>query len=173
MTIWASGEKLTAAKLNSFMHITVEKTTQTGRSSTTTTAVDPDLVLPLLTDYTYDFRFQLYLSSATNAAGDWKGNLAFPSGALCTYSGHSVADTLASSYTDNLTAGPTSRRDTTSPGLDLTYGCSTSGTLAVITGRITMGSTAGDLSLYWAQSSSNANETRVLEGSAATAWRVY
>jgi len=48
---------------------------------------------------------------------------------------------------------------------------SATGSLAVIRGRITVGATAGNLSLFWAQNSSNATATQVLEGSTAVARR--
>lgn len=168
---YLAGEILTADALNAWLPITVQKAATTARNTIVTEVADPDLVVPLPASTSWDFRFVLFINSIANAAGDWSGHLEWMTGGTCTYSGYSVANSLASATSADMNAGPTIRLDGTSPGLDLVFGASTTGTIAIIEGKISVSTTAGNLTLFWAQDSSNANDTQLLNGSFATAIR--
>lgn len=151
--------------------VTAAKTLTTSRNSTTTDTADPHLVLALAASKTYDIKGVLLVSSAANAAGDFKFSFTFPTGAELTVAPIGVHDSLASSSSaDGQFAVITP--DASSPTSSLSFGASTTATGIQVEGRITVGSTAGNLTLLWSQLSSNANATSLLQGSWLTAYPV-
>lgn len=66
---WASGETITASKLQDMLPIMVTKVNATSRTSTTATA-DPDLVITLRANVTYHIKMSC--SAIGDAAGDIK-----------------------------------------------------------------------------------------------------
>ena len=171
VTLFNSGQKLRASRLNAMItymtRISASKATDTSRNTTTTNTADPDLVLPLAANTSYDVHLMLILTSAANAAGDFKAELQFPSGATCSFVPHGLIDTLASGSSGDLQAGSVSL-DTSSPTGSFSAGVSTSATGVLITARVTTVS-AGDLTLAWSQLASNANNTTLKGGSTMTA----
>lgn len=166
-----SGNIIYADDIYGLAPISAQKGAAESRTSTTVQTVDSALVLSLPASTTWDFDLLLFLSSNANAAGDWAGHLEWPANATCSYGGMSLVDTLASGSSADAQAGPTTRLDAASPGSTLVFGTSTTGSIALIRGRIALGVTAGNLSLFWAQNSSNATPSFVLEGSTFTARR--
>lgn len=171
MTVTA-GSPIYASDINDWRPVTAYKTALTGRNSTTTNSADPDLVLSLLAGATYNVRAELITSSAANAAGDFRAAWSWTGTAtLGYYAGQGLVTAVASGSSGDVILGPTDRLDSTSPGTDFLSGCSTAGQFLVLAGWIAC-TTAVTLSLTWSQRTSNANDTRVLEGSRITAVRI-
>lgn len=168
---YTNAQELTADELNSWLPIAVQKNAATSRATVIVPAADPDLVLPLLGTYTYEGVFNIFISSAVNAAGDWRGVLHWTSGTL-TNGMNGLSNALASGFTGTSTTSPTTRLDIDGTGTEVIMGASTSGLLVQIPFYISMGAADGTVSLWWAQETSNANNTVVLEGSWAVAKRV-
>jgi len=171
---YLAGEILSADDLNAWLPVKVQKPTATSRNTTVVEAIDPHLQLALPANTTWDFRFVLFISSAANAAGDFSGRLEWTAAsASVSYSAWGPSNSLASgTVAPDVNFGPTTRLEADGNGLDIVFGASTTGVMVVYTGTITLVAGAGTLSLWWAQDSSNANNTSVLEGSFATAERV-
>lgn len=172
-TLPAAGVTLTASTLSALITelrpITASKATTTSRNTTTTDTADPDLVLAVAVSRTYDIKGVLLVSSAANAAGDFKHSFSFPTGATFTLTAIGVHDALASSSSGDGQFGSNDLLDATSPTGSLSYGASTSPTGIQVEARLVTGSTAGNLTLLWSQLSSNANNTNLLGGSWLTA----
>jgi len=171
----ASGETLTAAKLQALISelrpITASKSATTSRNTTTTETADPHLVLPLLANRTYDVKGVLLVTSAANAAGDFRCSFTFPTGATVSSGAIGVHDSLASlTSADGQFSGEAA--DATSPTAAVGYGASTSVTAIQVELRVAVGANAGNLTLQWAQLASNANNTNLLSGSWLTATTV-
>jgi len=149
----------------------VLKLTLTPRNSTITPTADPHLLVALPINTSWDIYLKLFLSSNTNAAGDFRGRFAYPAGATVSHGGLGLVTAIASGGAGDLIATPTTRLDATSPSVEYQTGCSTSGMIAIIIGSIDMAGTAGNLTLEWAQRVSNANSTNVLEGSELICYR--
>lgn len=167
----AGGDIIYASDINDWRPVTAVKAAATSRASTTTNSADPDLAVSLLAGGTYDFTAKLFMSSDANAAGDWRGAFTWTGTASVSYSGLALVTAIASGGSGSLIASPTIRLDSTSPGADFLAGCSTAGMLAVIHGRIVC-TDAQTLTLAWSQRTSNANNTKLLEGSSLTAYRI-
>lgn len=176
MTAPNAGEDIVSSDFRAWLPQKKIKAILTGRSSDTSFDADPDLILTVpAANADYSFLFTLYVSSAANAAGDMKAQIAWDIPTATGSCGCNTASTaLASGFTPTeMVLGPTNRLDTSSPIGGMTWGCSTSGTLVLITGHLTVGDTVGDIWLEWAQNSSNANESRVLEGSTFELWQTF
>lgn len=169
MTVFG-GDVIYASDINDWRPVSATKAAATSRNTTVSNLADPDLSIPLLAGATYNLLLQLYLSSAANAAGDFRGAFSWTGTASVTVGGLGLVTGLASGGSGDLIASPATRLDATSPTLDFLTGTSTAGMLAVLHGRITC-TTAVQLTLAWSQRVSNANDTRVLEGSNLTAFR--
>lgn len=150
--------------------LTATKPLTTSRNTVTATAADPDLSLTIPAGGTWDFELPLLLSSAANAAGDflcelgWTGTASVPNVGI-----HGLHNTLASGSQADLEGAGVSN-DSTSPTAAFVVGTSTSTSMALIKGHI-LTSTVVVLTLNWAQFSSNANNTNLLQGSTFTARR--
>lgn len=170
--MYAAGDILTADELNSWLPIHAAKSVNTPRTSTISRTADPHLTVPLLATYTYEFDLMLIMSSATNAAGDFSGELQWPANCTVTHGGLALIDTIASGNSASLVAGAYALADTVSPGSDFPMGCSQTGMMALLKGRIAVGATPGNLLLAWAQLASNINATTLHANSSITAQRV-
>jgi len=173
-TIPAAGAKLPASVLSALITelrpVSAFKTVDTSRASTVARVADPDLSVTLPADSDWDFELVLLISSAANAAGDFSGEFAYPTGAAISHLTLGLVDTLASGISADLSADGNTR-DATSPSNAFDLGCSTAVVCALVSGRIEVGSTAGALTLNWAQLASNANATVVQDGSRLVARR--
>jgi hypothetical protein len=148
-----------------------DKTSDTSRNTTVVRVADPDLTLALPANSTWEYTLMLILNSAANAAGDFSGEMAFPSGAVHAFGSHGVDIALPSGQSADLSAD-SDTRDATSPSADFGVGCSTLTTSVFVHGRVEIGATPGSLTLNWAQNTSNANNTTVQDGSFMVAHRI-
>ena len=171
----SAGAKLRASVLSALITelrpVSAVKTSDTSRNTTTSRTADPDLSVAVPANSTWDYELLIVATSAANAAGDISIEMQYPSGATHMYGAHGVVDTLASGASADLFAG-TDSRDNTSPSAALSFGLSTTFTSILVSGRVEIGATPGNLLLAWAQSASNANNSTVKNGSRLVAHRV-
>src|SRR5262245_10010022 len=123
---WVVGEVVPAATMNIEIRdqfntyvfntfVTASKGGDTSRASTTTRTADPDLVLALPANSTWEWLAWLFISSAANAAGDFSHEWQFPANCTVNCSQMALDPALPSGAIASLNAGPTTRADTTSP----------------------------------------------------------
>lgn len=171
----AAGAKVRASSLAAWLTertpLQAIKTSATSRNTTVSRTADPDLTLALPANSAWEVQIVLLLSSAANAAGDFSGEIAFPTGSTVSSGGHGLDIGLASGATSSLTAGTASSSDSSTPTTNIDWGCSTIITEAVLRARVTT-STAGSVTLNWAQSSTNGSNTTVNIGSRIVATKV-
>jgi len=124
------------------------KTANTSRSSTTTTTVDPHLVIAVEANATYNVLANLVWRPS--GSGGFRFKFTGPSGAEMIYVDNDSGSvlTINSELTFNVTTG------------------------ASVGGILVTGGTAGNLSLFWAQNVSNATATVLNEHSSVWARRV-
>lgn len=151
--------------------ITAIKTSNQDKTNNTL-ADDPELTVALTVNTTFDILADLYISSNGNAQGDFSGALTFPAGCTLHLGTLGPANTLASGSISDVVAGLIGLGDTSSPSTTFAFGASTAGVCARVFGRIIVGSTAGNLTLQWAQEVTNANFTRFHAGSTLTIRKV-
>lgn len=170
----SAGQTLTAAKFEDLasyaVPITAVKASDTSVNTDGTVNSDPELVIVLPANRTYDIEVVIHATSAANAAGDLRVAYAWTNTATVTRGGDGLALALASGTSADLNA-PALAADTTSPTSDLTYGVSTTRTVVREVLTVVTGGTAVTLTLQWAQETSNANNTTVLTGSKMIARR--
>lgn len=164
---WVVGEVVTAAQMNAEIRdqfnsliagqLTVVKSANTARTSTTTLAADPHLALSVAASATYLLDGFIDYDGAFGAGG-LKIDFTLPASATLRWGplGNVVADTTQK-YTSN----------TVSTGsLPVgTYGTGGNHTGATLRGYLTVAGTAGTVTLRWAQDTSNATATTVYAGS--------
>lgn len=163
----AAGQRITAALLRSMLPQTVRKTADTERPATTTYADDPHLTfaaeanavytmygwIKYFADPTPDLKIQF--SVPTGCLGEW--------GWLMPGSGSVAAGTAGYSIrteTNDVTQGRTG------------YGTSDSTHMTPMGGLFRMSSTAGNITLQWAQNTSNATATTLYTDSFLTFLRI-
>jgi len=114
---------------------------------------DTDLVIPLLPNRHYGFMCVLKVNS--HATPDWKSTFAAIVGATGFFNIGTVTDLFSTpqAFGTNVTLAT----DATDQ-MNITYG------------DVTMGATAGNLQLRWAQVNSSVEDTTLLEGSYIIAW---
>jgi len=151
---------------------TVEKPSDTSRTSTTTRTADPHLSLALPANSTWNFDGDLIVNSAANAAGDLSIEFAFPASATLTVATHGLDVNLASGSFGTVDAVVQANQTTTSPTTAQNFGCSTTQISIHVSGRIVLAGTSGSLVLNWAQQTSSASATTLQNGSYLTARRV-
>jgi hypothetical protein len=167
---WVVGEVVTAALMNAEIRdqlnslITVQpisavKSADTGRTSTTTLASDPHIVLAVAANATYllDGWFEY---DGAFGAGDLKMDWSLPASAALRWApfGNASGDTTQKHTTGSVEAGVT----TASVG---TYGVGATRNAVAPRGYLTTGATAGNATLRWAQNASNATATTLRAGS--------
>ncbi|MFD9306143.1 hypothetical protein ACFWCB_26400 [Streptomyces sp. NPDC060048] len=167
---WVVGEVVTAALLNAEIRdqlnalLTVQtasivKSSSTSRTSTTTLAADPHIVLAVAanTAYLLDGFFEY---DGAFGAGDLKLDWTVPASATLRWAalGTVAADTTQKFNSSSVEAGVT----TLSIG---TYGVGSTRNACAPRGYLTTGATAGNLTLTWAQNASNATATTLRAGS--------
>lgn len=175
-TLPSAGSKLRASVLTSLVTelrpIIAVKTADTSRASTIVRTADPDLVVALPGNSIYDFELMLILTSAADAAGDFSGEVQWTAPTAVVMLGSlGLTEVLATGRTADLVAWGRPR-DSASPSANFDHGVSTSGTHLLVSGRIEIGATGGNLLLAWAQLASNINATVLQDGSYLTAYRV-
>lgn len=136
-------------------------------ASTGTTLInDTALLVALPTAGTFGFTLNLYYDGPD--AGDIK--FAFPTiaGMTGTYGVHAISTAGAAGV------GTGQFSATTTFGTAIAAGTTGVGTglLAIIKGEVTMGGTAGNLQLQWAQNTADAGSTTMRARSSMEAWRI-
>lgn len=157
-----AGRRITDELLESMLPLEVIKTVTETVTSSTTYQDDNELLLPGEVNATY--RFRLFLLHSAGTTGKIKVRFGAPSGAAVNWGVHAVHVNITSSTTvaDMSVPSRLLSDDQQMGGGDL------AGTTAFIEGVLTMGSTAGNLVLQWAQITSNAAATQVRAGSYLT-----
>lgn len=141
----------------------VTKGSNTARTSTTTLAADPTLLLAVGTAATYKFSAVLYVTSVASAAGDFSLGFSFPASSTINFGVQGLDTTLASGSQGVLqTLGRTTG---TSPTTSVPFGASTTQTTIFVEGTLITTVTSGSLTVLWAQFASNVNATTLLSGS--------
>lgn len=156
---WTDGELVTAAIMNphvrdnlnaTWAHLIVRKTADESLSASTTLQDDNDLVLALAANEVWLVHYALRYSSPT--AADLKVAFTFPSGGEIEFHSSHKTSTGASDDLDWL--------GTTTPTASQSFGSiTTSVQFARIDGLFVNGGTAGNLTLQWAQVTSDAGST--------------
>lgn len=131
------------------------KSSATSRSSTTTLTADPHLVVALEANATYDFDLDLSYNGGTNGSSDLKFGFTGPAGYAMTFG------TLLVAIPAGATLGGGTQASTLVSG---TVNTSTP-LYARVSGTVTTSSTAGNLTLTWAQNASSGTATTLTTGS--------
>lgn len=151
-----AGSRLTAAMAQGAAPLSAYKSGSTSTSSTTL-AADSALFLALSANAVYDFELVI----GYTGGGNFKFGWSLPSGATMGYAVY--GSTTSSVATD----APWYTQSSTLPVLGSNGSTPVS---AVMSGTVSVGSTAGNLQFEWAPSSSSS--TSVLAGSVLLAWQV-
>jgi hypothetical protein len=164
---YLAGQRITASLLSSAQPQIVRKTADTSRSATTTRTADPHLAFDIVTNGVYVF--DGWLKWDGDNAGDISIQLTVPTGTLGDWTlwgtGNNVIGASAVPALQSNTGDPRGYM-VRSESLDVnnarSYGAlGTGGTplAMVFTGTVRGGSTAGTVSIDWAQASSSATAT--------------
>lgn len=155
-----AGQRLTAELLDSMLPRFARKTTDTSRASTTTLADDEHLTFTVEANAVYAMDGWIkYFASTTP---DIQIGFATPTGTLGEWGWLMPGSTT----TGTATAGYSIRTDTNDAADPRAgYGTSDSNMYTPISGLWRIGSTAGSLTLRWAQNTSNATATIVFTDS--------
>ena len=171
-TLPPAGAKLPASTLfsaiNELRPVEGRKTSNETRTSTAVEASDAQVRVALPANTEWELALLLLVNSAANAAGDFSFHLEAPAGASLQIGAHGLDPALPSGTIASLTA----RASTTTPTASFAIGTSTTATSILAFARVTMGATAGDVILFWAQQTSNVNATSLLSGSRIIARRL-
>lgn len=170
VALFSSGSKARASRFNAMItymtRLHASKPADTPRFSTTSRTADPDLVVAMAASTTYDMEALLVGTSEVNAGGHFSAEWQYPSDAILTFTAHGLLSSLGSGTSADLQAGAISQ-DGTSPAGPFVMGLSTSPSGILVVGTITT-VTAGNLTLAWAQSALNVNDSILKAGSRVT-----
>jgi hypothetical protein len=159
-----AGQRMTADVLRSMLPLTVTKATTESVTSSTVLQDDDELFLPVEANATYlMYMFLLHDSDAT-VAGDIKIGFSSPASSVWAWGVHG-ANTAATS--NSAVTSVNMSLQTTSSTVSFGGGDS-AGTTAWVSGTLVTDGTAGNLTLQWAQDTSNAVASRVRQGSYMT-----
>jgi hypothetical protein len=150
---WVPGQVLSASDVNTwFVPLAVVKGADTARTTTTTLANDPDLVLAVAATSTY--RFECWVRYTAAAGGDLKFQWTAPAGAALKYSSlHNEGGGTGFNNSDVVYA---------LPDVVFIIGAGTGSERAFhMFGTLNIAGTAGNLQFQWAQNTSSASATTV------------
>src|SRR6266699_774767 len=109
---WNVGDALTASDMNLWTGpLAIIKPADTSRTSNTTLADDPDLIVPVAASTTYNIHGQVFYDGAANT--DMKFTFTIPAGATGVYTptrqqpGGTFVGMFAAGWTDNLVGNTT------------------------------------------------------------------
>lgn len=156
-----AGTTPTVTVLNEMLPLEAMKAGNTSRTSTTALTADPDLVFALEANATYDFEMELLYNGGTNGSSDLKFAFTGPAGYGMTLGNISVTIPAGVGIGGG-TQATTFTSGTVGAGNAL---------MTRVTGRLTTSSTAGNLTLTWAQNTSSATATTLTAGSKMRARR--
>jgi hypothetical protein len=144
--------------------ITIYKTADETVTSSATLQDDNHLTFPIGANETWVVEFGLFYFAL--AAADIKKSISVPSGATFRFGQQGILFTVAAHFGDgdNLSAGSSSSY--------ATAGSDTNDVMTTFAGMIFNGSTAGNVTLQWAQNTSNGSGTTLYKGSFLRARRV-
>lgn len=163
----AAGQRLTAALLRSMLPQTVRKTADESRSATTTYADDTHLVFAAEANAVYTMLG--WIKYFADPTPDIKIQFSVPSGCLGEWGWNMPGSTTATTGT----TGYSIRTETNDVANGRTgYGTSDSQHMTPMGGLFRMGSTAGNVTLQWAQNTSNATATVLYTDSFLTFTRI-
>lgn len=161
-----AGTKVTAAFLESMLPLDVVKAATETVTSSTTFQDDNELFVPVAANATY--RFDILLLHSSGTTGKIKIQFTAPAGASTAWGVIGVNSAVTSSTVVTDLAMPSRvLSDTLVLG-----GGNLTGTTALISGSITTSSTAGNLTLQWAQNTSDGAATQVRAGSTLSMKRI-
>jgi hypothetical protein len=162
--VWAVGQVLAAADVNSwFVPLVAYKTGATSRSSTTTPSADPDLTITLATSAFYRIEFHLNFEGSATANQGIKWGFTVPTGTNVRYHGvwSNVTANAEIGHTWTGAQQPTAGTD----GTGNIHGASGQGTVFTST-------TGGSITLNWAQAVSEASAITLHEQSSLILTRI-
>lgn len=149
---FSAGMEPTATQLQMLVPIPAWKTATTTINTDATLNDDTDLAWPVVANAVYFMRVDLLFNSV--AAADIQFGWSVPSGTTIQWGDFSVDTALAFRGLGNYTAATA-----------LTIGTAAVDQHAQFSGVVTVSSTAGTVTLRWAQATSNGGNTSVLAGS--------
>lgn len=162
---WSVGDVLASADMNAWtVPLAAYKASDTSRASNTTQASDPDLTVAVAANCTYWVDVWLNYEGGTQGSSDLKLGFAVPSGA-----------TLRSSATfTGQSGGSNTEGYYASGGSALTPGTNGAGNIRgfILHGTLAVSSSAGSLTLSWAQNTSSGTATTIHTGSVLVLQRI-
>lgn len=162
----AGGQRVTGTLLRSMLPVFARKTADTARSATTTAVADPHLTFDVVANAVY--AIDGWIKFDGDNAGDLKLQLTGPSGALGEWTawgtGNNVVGSTSAPALQLNTQGSTGylvRTETAELGVSRNHGALGAGVglTLLIEGTVRVSSTAGTVSLDWAQAASSATAT--------------
>jgi len=148
--------------LNFLYRPPIRKTADQSVTSSTALISDTHLVMAMAVSEVYEFEFVLFFTAAT--AGDIKLALNVPAGATGSWGAFGPDTTTPTTYKSFQAAA---FGDATT----VTFGGNAANETLVLNGVVIQSSTAGNLQLRWAQSTSSATSTTIFANSFLTACR--
>lgn len=167
--VYVAGQILNASDCNNWFIPTAVaiKPSDTGRASTTALANDPDLVLGLSANSTYEITGNIFYDGGTGVGneGDIKYAWAVPT------SGSFVGSMIHLNVSGNFAGAFQQIDGDANAGSAQTQGI---GVIMILTvsGMVTVASTAGNLTFRWAQNTSETTNTHVKANSYLVARRI-
>lgn len=149
--------------------LTIVKTADTARTSTTTFTDDTHLTIPVQANSNYLVQ---YIGLATAGGGDIKVRFDYPASADATMLGGGPGQTNTAAIDKSDWSG--GLHDATTPTGQLNYGIfsTTVPSSMKVDIYLTVGASSGNIKLQWAQFASNAGATTLRQGSMMTARRM-
>jgi hypothetical protein len=162
---WAVGDVLSAADMNAWtVPLVAVKPADTGRNTTTTPTADPDLQVAVAAGATYQVTATIQYKGGGNGGSDAKFGISAPASST----GFMIVTR------QQITSFPTTTTDWNALG-----GVSNAGTNGTgntlpcrIDAVVTTAGTAGNISVIWAQNTSNGTNTTVIANSTLVAQRI-
>jgi len=167
---WSVGELVLASKmnthvrdnLNSTAHLLAYKSADESVTSSTVLQDDDHLLLAVGINDIWYVRFAIYVIDNSSSTADFKWAFTWPSGTTAAITNNSVnvGDTFSK------------QRSFTASGTGFSSDAALAGDTFIAEGVVTVGGTAGNLRLQWAQSVSNASSVVVKKGSNITGFKL-
>lgn len=157
MTLIAAGDVPTADQLNN--QILVAKAAAQIVNNSTTFVNDAELTAAVSANTTYAFQVSLIFTS--NTTPDIKATFTFPSLATCAWGSVRLVTTASPTGDADFGSYSSATSGSSAVGAAGTGGVQ----IALISGTLFVGATAGSLTLQWAQLVANATDTTVHAGS--------
>lgn len=158
-----AGSRITAALIQSVAPLCVIKAADQSLTSNTTLQNDNALTLPVVAGATYKFWCSLDYEGGTQGSSDIKWTWSLPASATLRYYAPRTTTAGAAAAGGEFTGAQTIAAGT--GGTGNLFGTTMTGTLVV-------SSTAGSITLQWAQNTSNGTATIVHAQSDLTLWRI-